>query len=151
MPDAKMPFAATVPDCCGTVFVAVAGAAGGLGISGGGAFAFWGGDFWVFLAKDTDAATIVYQFDSTTGALKGMRVELGEAPTTAIDFAPRKMASRSLALGPTQVRCVLRSLASGDEAGMSQLNPLGRCVVTVSSTSVIYLPSVAMVRAWSRS
>lgn len=36
------------------------------------AFAFWGGDFWVFLAKDLDIATTVYQIDGTTGAVKGM-------------------------------------------------------------------------------
>jgi hypothetical protein len=36
------------------------------------AFAFWGGDFWIFLERDTDAATIVYQIDGATGAIKGM-------------------------------------------------------------------------------
>jgi hypothetical protein len=36
------------------------------------AFAFWGGDFWVFLAKGTETSTTVYQFDGTNGTLKGM-------------------------------------------------------------------------------
>lgn len=36
------------------------------------AFAFWGGDFWIFLERDTDSATIVYQIDGATGAVKGM-------------------------------------------------------------------------------
>jgi hypothetical protein len=35
------------------------------------AFAFWGGDFWVFLAKDAETSTTVYQIDGMTGALKG--------------------------------------------------------------------------------
>jgi hypothetical protein len=34
------------------------------------AFAFWGGDFWVFLQRDTDAATSVYQIDGMTGSIK---------------------------------------------------------------------------------
>ncbi len=34
------------------------------------AFASWGGDFWVFLKRDSDQATIVYQVDGTTGAIK---------------------------------------------------------------------------------
>jgi hypothetical protein len=36
------------------------------------AFAFWGGDFWVFLMKGLETSTTVYQYDSTTGALKSM-------------------------------------------------------------------------------
>ena len=42
------------------------------------AFAFWGGDFWVFLAKqppgifDPPEFTTVYQFDASNGMLKGM-------------------------------------------------------------------------------
>jgi hypothetical protein len=36
------------------------------------AFAFWGGDFWIFLERDSDSATIVYQIDGATGAVKGM-------------------------------------------------------------------------------
>jgi hypothetical protein len=36
------------------------------------AFAFWGGDFWIFLAKDLDFATTVYQVDGMTGQIKGM-------------------------------------------------------------------------------
>jgi hypothetical protein len=31
------------------------------------AFAFWGGDFWIFLKRDTDASTHVYQLDKATG------------------------------------------------------------------------------------
>jgi hypothetical protein len=35
------------------------------------AFAFWGGDFWIFLAKDQEQNTTVYQIDGATGAMKG--------------------------------------------------------------------------------
>ena len=35
------------------------------------AFAFWGGDFWVFLMKGTESSTTVYQVDSATGTVKG--------------------------------------------------------------------------------
>lgn len=35
------------------------------------AFAFWGGDFWAFLAKGTETSTTVYHYDAT-GALKDM-------------------------------------------------------------------------------
>jgi len=36
------------------------------------AFAFWGGDFWIFLERDTDSATTVYQIDGANGTVKGM-------------------------------------------------------------------------------
>jgi hypothetical protein len=42
------------------------------------AFAFWGGDYWVFLAKSSGGPlplpgnTIVYQVDGTNGTIKGM-------------------------------------------------------------------------------
>jgi hypothetical protein len=36
------------------------------------AFAFWGGDFWIFLERDTDGATTVYQIDGANGNIKGM-------------------------------------------------------------------------------
>jgi hypothetical protein len=36
------------------------------------AFAFWGGDFWIFLMKDLEFSTTVYQIDGNTGAMKGM-------------------------------------------------------------------------------
>lgn len=36
------------------------------------AFAFWGGDFWIFLAKDLDFETTVYQLDGQAGTIKGM-------------------------------------------------------------------------------
>jgi hypothetical protein len=36
------------------------------------AFAFWGGDFWIFLMKGADLSTTVYQINGTTGAIKGM-------------------------------------------------------------------------------
>lgn len=35
------------------------------------AFAFWGGDFWIFLQKGSETATTVYQVDGMTGAIKG--------------------------------------------------------------------------------
>src|SRR6187402_202672 len=40
------------------------------------------------------------------------------------------MPSRSLADGPTQVRCDFSSLASGESAGSSQLRPFGRTVTS---------------------
>ncbi|HET9991599.1 MAG TPA: hypothetical protein VFQ65_23890, partial [Kofleriaceae bacterium] len=33
------------------------------------AFAHWGGDYWVFLIKNSEASTTVYQVDGTTGAI----------------------------------------------------------------------------------
>ncbi len=36
------------------------------------AFAFYGGDYWIFLMKDLEFSTTVYQIDGTTGAVKGM-------------------------------------------------------------------------------
>jgi hypothetical protein len=36
------------------------------------AFGFWGGDYWIFLMKDLEFSTTVYQIDGTTGAVKGM-------------------------------------------------------------------------------
>lgn len=44
------------------------------------AFAFHGGDFWVFLKRGLDAYTTVYQVDSMTGALKG------QTPTTGLSI-----------------------------------------------------------------
>jgi hypothetical protein len=35
------------------------------------AFAFWGGDFFIFLMKDLESSTTVYQIDGGTGAIKG--------------------------------------------------------------------------------
>jgi hypothetical protein len=48
------------------------------GIPAAWAFAFWGGDYWVFLAKQPSnplsppGKTVVYQVDGTSGAIKGM-------------------------------------------------------------------------------
>ena len=36
------------------------------------AFAFFGGDFFVFLMKDLETSTTVYQVDGTNGSIKGM-------------------------------------------------------------------------------
>jgi hypothetical protein len=33
------------------------------------AFAFWGGDFWVFLAQDSDLNSTVYHINGTSGAI----------------------------------------------------------------------------------
>lgn len=35
------------------------------------AFAHWGGDYWVFLIKNAEPSTTVYQIDGMTGAIKG--------------------------------------------------------------------------------
>lgn len=34
------------------------------------AFASWGGDFWIFLKRDADPATVVYQVDGANGTIK---------------------------------------------------------------------------------
>ena len=34
------------------------------------AFAFWGGDYWIFLKKDLEASTSVYQINGMTGTVK---------------------------------------------------------------------------------
>ncbi|MGE0547189.1 MAG: hypothetical protein AB7O24_28265 [Kofleriaceae bacterium] len=41
------------------------------GQPGAWAFAFWGGDFWIFLMKGFETSTTVYQVDGTTGMVKG--------------------------------------------------------------------------------
>jgi hypothetical protein len=41
------------------------------------AFAFWGGDYWVFLMKGTETSTTVYQVNGMTGAIKGMTASSG--------------------------------------------------------------------------
>jgi hypothetical protein len=41
------------------------------------AFAFWGGDFWIFLAKDSEPNTTVYQLDGNAGSVKGMTAATG--------------------------------------------------------------------------
>lgn len=35
------------------------------------AFAFWGGDFWIFLQKSLESSTTVYQIDGMNGSMKG--------------------------------------------------------------------------------
>jgi hypothetical protein len=41
------------------------------------AFAHWGGDFWVFLIKNNEPSTTVYQVDGMTGAIKGTTPTMG--------------------------------------------------------------------------
>ncbi len=41
------------------------------------AFASWGGDFFIFLMKDLEASTTVYQIDGATGAMKGQTSAAG--------------------------------------------------------------------------
>jgi hypothetical protein len=41
------------------------------GTNTGYAFAHWGGDFWVFLIKNAELSTTVYQVDGTTGVIEG--------------------------------------------------------------------------------
>ncbi|MBV8761975.1 MAG: hypothetical protein JO257_32075 [Deltaproteobacteria bacterium] len=41
------------------------------------AFAFWGGDFWIFLQKDLETSTTVYQIDGSNGSIKGMTAASG--------------------------------------------------------------------------
>lgn len=41
------------------------------------AFAFWGGDFWIFLERDVDASTNVWRLDGRTGALTNVSRDTG--------------------------------------------------------------------------
>jgi hypothetical protein len=41
------------------------------GTNTGYAFAHWGGDFWVFLIKNAEPSTTVYQIDGATGVIEG--------------------------------------------------------------------------------
>jgi hypothetical protein len=41
------------------------------GTNTGYAFAHWGGDFWVFLIKNAEPSTTVYQVDGATGVIEG--------------------------------------------------------------------------------
>ena len=36
------------------------------------AFAFYGGDYWLFLMKGSETSTTVYQVNGMTGAISGM-------------------------------------------------------------------------------
>lgn len=42
------------------------------GVPAAWAFAFWGGDYWVFLETEFETSTTVYQVDGMTGAIKSM-------------------------------------------------------------------------------
>jgi hypothetical protein len=58
------------------------------------AFAHWGGDFWVFLERDTDSSTTVYRVNGQTGAVSTAKANTGRtivgagvstcAPTTIL-------------------------------------------------------------------
>jgi hypothetical protein len=41
------------------------------------AFAHWGGDFWVFLERDTDSSTNVYRVNGSTGAVSTAKSSIG--------------------------------------------------------------------------
>ena len=41
------------------------------------AFAFYGGDYWMFLMKGTESSTTVYQMNGSTGAITGMTLATG--------------------------------------------------------------------------
>jgi hypothetical protein len=47
------------------------------GTNTGYAFAHWGGDFWVFLIKNAEPSTTVYQVDGTTGVIESMTPTTG--------------------------------------------------------------------------
>jgi len=42
-----------------------------VGVPAAWAFAFYGGDYWIFLMKDLETSTTVYQIDGTNGTVKG--------------------------------------------------------------------------------
>ena len=56
-----------------------------------------------------------------------------------MDFALRRMASRSLALGPTQVRCDFSSLASGEFAGNSHVMLAAHYAVPFAGAALVAL------------
>jgi hypothetical protein len=68
-PDPTMPRVSEIDKVSGTEGKSypVAPAAG---TEDGYAFAFWGGDFWVFLKKDTDTATILYHVRAADGSVE---------------------------------------------------------------------------------
>jgi len=41
------------------------------------AFAFWGGDFWIFLERDIDSSTTVYQVKQSTGSVTAVKKNTG--------------------------------------------------------------------------
>ena len=41
------------------------------------AFAFWGGDFWVFLERQTDSSTSVYRVNGTSGTISTAKANTG--------------------------------------------------------------------------
>jgi hypothetical protein len=41
------------------------------------AFAFWGGDFWIFLKRSSDASTTVYQLKQSDGSVKAVKSNTG--------------------------------------------------------------------------
>ena len=41
------------------------------------AFAFWGGDFWIFLKRDVDSSTTVYQLKQSDGSIKAVKSNTG--------------------------------------------------------------------------
>ena len=67
-PDASMPRVSQLDKTNGAEGMSypVAAAAG---TNDGYAFAFWGGDFWVFLKKDTDTYTVLYHVRASDGAV----------------------------------------------------------------------------------
>jgi hypothetical protein len=67
-PDASMPRVSELDKTNGAEGKSypVSGAAG---VNDGYAFAFWGGDFWVFLKKDTDTYSVLYHVRGSDGAV----------------------------------------------------------------------------------
>jgi hypothetical protein len=41
------------------------------------AFAFWGGDFWIFLQRDVDTSTTVYQVKQSDGSVTAVKPKTG--------------------------------------------------------------------------
>jgi hypothetical protein len=57
------------------------------------AFAFWGGDFWIFLQRDTDASTTVWHLKQSDGSVKAAvpntgRKIVGAGVSTCAPIAP---------------------------------------------------------------
>ena len=47
------------------------------GVPSAWAFAFWGGDYWIFLAKDFALSASVYRIEGTNGQIKGTQPKSG--------------------------------------------------------------------------
>jgi hypothetical protein len=75
-PDTKPPQVAQLDKATGATSM-IFPAASLAGTPSAWAFAFWGGDFWIFLERDTDTSTTVYQLKSSDGSVTAVKRNTG--------------------------------------------------------------------------